>query len=163
MLGTLPGCCCYSGAQFLAVATLTVYAGAILVTFLFVLMLAQPQGLTTHDRLSWEAFIAAAVGALMIGVLSWSIEGMLGGEALPTQHAATAADRREAVLAPQHMAQFGRQMFSTHLLAMELGGVLLLVALVGAVAIIAQGHGQDDGGKSGETPGDRPISEQGAV
>ena len=32
------------GAEFLAVATLVVYAGAILVTFLFVLMLAQPEG-----------------------------------------------------------------------------------------------------------------------
>ena len=32
------------GAQFLGVATIVVYAGAILVTFLFVLMLAQPRG-----------------------------------------------------------------------------------------------------------------------
>ena len=32
------------GAQFLAVATIVVYAGAILVTFLFVLMLAQSRG-----------------------------------------------------------------------------------------------------------------------
>ncbi len=32
------------GAQFLGVATVVVYAGAILVTFLFVLMLAQPAG-----------------------------------------------------------------------------------------------------------------------
>ena len=34
----------FIGAEFLAVATLVVYAGAILVTFLFVLMLAQPEG-----------------------------------------------------------------------------------------------------------------------
>ena len=34
----------FAGAQFLAVATVVVYAGAILVTFLFVLMLAQPEG-----------------------------------------------------------------------------------------------------------------------
>ena len=32
------------GAQFLAVATVAVFAGAILVTFLFVIMLAQPEG-----------------------------------------------------------------------------------------------------------------------
>ena len=34
----------FQGAQFLGVATIVVYAGAILVTFLFVLMLAQPRG-----------------------------------------------------------------------------------------------------------------------
>ena len=43
------------GAQFLAVATVVVYAGAILVTFLFVLMLAQPEGTRLYDRVSWEA------------------------------------------------------------------------------------------------------------
>ena len=40
------------GAQFLGVATIVVYAGAILVMFLFVLMLAQPSGLTTSDRIT---------------------------------------------------------------------------------------------------------------
>ena len=43
------------GAQFLGVATIVVYAGAILVTFLFVLMLAQPGGDAFYDRVSWEA------------------------------------------------------------------------------------------------------------
>ena len=45
----------FAGAEFLAVATLVVYAGAILVTFLFVLMLAQPEGDASYDRRSWEA------------------------------------------------------------------------------------------------------------
>ncbi len=43
----------YDGAQFLGVATIVVYAGAILVTFLFVLMLAQPEGQAAYDRVSW--------------------------------------------------------------------------------------------------------------
>ena len=43
LLGTA-GLFLFHGAQFLAVATVVVYAGAILVTFLFVLMLAQPEG-----------------------------------------------------------------------------------------------------------------------
>ena len=45
------------GAQFLGVATIVVYAGAILVTFLFVLMLAQPRGNAFYDRVSWEALL----------------------------------------------------------------------------------------------------------
>ncbi|MCB0189435.1 MAG: NADH-quinone oxidoreductase subunit J, partial [Caldilineaceae bacterium] len=42
-----------NGSQFLAVATVAVYAGAIVVTFLFVLMLSQPEGHAYYDRISW--------------------------------------------------------------------------------------------------------------
>ena len=54
LLGTA-GLFLFQGAQFLGVATIVVYAGAILVTFLFVLMLAQPEGHAFYDRVSWEA------------------------------------------------------------------------------------------------------------
>ena len=56
-----------AGAEFLAVATLVVYAGAILVTFLFVLMLAAPEGDSSYDRHSWEAMISAFTGAVLRG------------------------------------------------------------------------------------------------
>src|SRR6185295_5737827 len=49
LLGTA-GLFLFQGAQFLGVATVVVYAGAILVTFLFVLMLAQPTGQAYYDR-----------------------------------------------------------------------------------------------------------------
>ena len=39
------------GAQFLAAGTVIVYAGAIIVTFLFVIMLAQMEGRATYDRI----------------------------------------------------------------------------------------------------------------
>ncbi len=51
LLGTA-GLFLIQGAQFLAVATIVVYAGAILVTFLFVLMLAQSSGKAYYDRVS---------------------------------------------------------------------------------------------------------------
>lgn len=69
LLGTA-GLFLYQGAQFLAMATIVVYAGAILVTFLFVLMLAQPRGFAYYDRASWESLISAATGAVLVGVLS---------------------------------------------------------------------------------------------
>ena len=52
LLGTA-GLFLFEGAQFIGVATVAVYAGAIVVTFLFVLMLAQPEGLAFFDRMSW--------------------------------------------------------------------------------------------------------------
>lgn len=57
--------------------------------------------------------------------------------------AATESQRRaklEAnVLGEEHVARLGAQLFSRHLIAVEVGGTLLLAALVGAVAIVAQG------------------------
>ena len=61
LLGTA-GLFLLQGAQFLAVATVVVYAGAILVTFLFVLMLAEPSGRASYDRLSWEGLLSAVGG-----------------------------------------------------------------------------------------------------
>ena len=63
----------FIGAEFLAVATLVVYAGAILVTFLFVLMLAQPEGDAACDRRSWEAMLSAATGAALVGILTMTL------------------------------------------------------------------------------------------
>ena len=72
----------FVGAQFLAVATVVVYAGAILVTFLFVLMLAQPEGKAPYDRVSWEALLSAVTGMVIVGVLSMTI-GRVFSPAVP--------------------------------------------------------------------------------
>jgi NADH-quinone oxidoreductase subunit J len=64
------------GAQFLALATVVVYAGAIVVTFLFVLMLAQPEGHASYDRVSWEAGFSSTAAAILVGILTWSMGGI---------------------------------------------------------------------------------------
>ena len=53
-----------AGAQFLGIATVAVYAGAIVVTFLFVLMLAQPGGHAMYDRISW-GWLPRFLGSLL--------------------------------------------------------------------------------------------------
>lgn len=132
----------FDGAQFLGIATVVVYAGAILVTFLFVLMLAQPQGHTYYDRVGWEPLLSACTGALLIGLLSASIfaPAEAGGDTLGWRASGASPAAREAgILNAQHMAHLGGQLFSRYLIAVEVAGTLLLVALVGAVAIVAQG------------------------
>ena len=66
-----------NGAQFLGVATVAVYAGAIVVTFLFVLMLAEPQGHSFYDRISWGklpslagCLAGAGLAAILIGAVA---------------------------------------------------------------------------------------------
>lgn len=145
MLIGVAGLFLYQGAQFLGVATIVVYAGAILVTFLFVLLLANPEGHAYYDRVSWEPFMSAAAGAVLLGMLTTAFINALGSSAAATPTRVTAApvhatDPERGVLAQEHVARIGANLFSTHLIAVEVAGVLLMVALVGAVAIAA--HGQ---------------------
>ena len=139
LLGTA-GLFLFQGAQFLAVATVVVYAGAILVTFLFVLMLAQPRGRTPYDRVSWEAMLSASAGAVIVGLLTLTVISVLSqpGPVVETSLRIQKADRRANVLAEDHVAHLGSQLFGPYLVAVEGGGTLLLAALIGAAVIVSQ-------------------------
>ena len=126
------------GAQFLGVATIVVYAGAILVMFLFVLMLAQPSGLAPYDRVSSEPLLSAVAGAVLLGLLTLSIGRLsveTGGDSRPAA-AVPAVDP----LAEDHVARLGGELFGRHLVSVEAAGVLLLVALIGSIAIVSRGE-----------------------
>ncbi|MGD9128226.1 MAG: NADH-quinone oxidoreductase subunit J [Planctomycetia bacterium] len=144
LLGTA-GLFLFQGAQFLAVATIVVYAGAILVTYLFVLILAQPEGRARYDRTSTEPLLAAVVGMVLITLLTITIDGVvqhITKEAAAKK--AASAERlgfkrdpelKKGILADQHVARLGTELFARHLVAVEVAGVLLFVALVGATAV----------------------------
>ncbi|MGD9720287.1 MAG: NADH-quinone oxidoreductase subunit J [Pirellulales bacterium] len=149
LVGTA-GLLLFNGAQFLGVATIVVYAGAILVTFLFVLMLAQPEGEAPYDQLSWAPKLAALTGALVIGVLTLTTVVVFENPTVDQRpHAPfTTAELGKDVLSGEHMAHLGAQLFGKHLAAIEIAGTLLLVALVGAVAIVSQIRRPPHGGPS---------------
>jgi NADH-quinone oxidoreductase subunit J len=135
LLGTA-GLLLFDGAEFLSISTVAVYAGAILVTFLFVLMLAQPEGHASYDRITWGWYAkatAAAMAGLLVAMLTLGLSA--AGSTWVSQ--ADAATKR-AVLDPAHLARFGGELFSKHLLSIEIAGAILLVALVGAIAIMLQ-------------------------
>jgi NADH-quinone oxidoreductase subunit J len=142
------------GAQFLGVATIVVYAGAILVMFLFVLMLAQPSGMASYDRVSNEPLLSAVAGAVLLGLLTLFIGRLSAGpgECCAVPSRATAIAGTPAPVAPEppadsaggdplaenHVARLGGELFGRHLLAVEAAGVLLLVALIGSIAIVSR-------------------------
>jgi NADH:ubiquinone oxidoreductase subunit 6 (subunit J) len=61
-------------APFLMAATIIVYAGAIIVTFLFVLMLAQQEGLSDADDRSREPLLSTITGFVLLGALLYVLE-----------------------------------------------------------------------------------------
>lgn len=125
------------GAQFLGVATIVVYAGAILVMFLFVLMLAQPAGLAPYDRVSNEPFLSAVTAAVLLGLLTLSI-GRLSAEPAAPLAAEPAVTVAADPLAENHVARLGAELFGRHLVSVEAAGVLLLVALIGSIAVVSR-------------------------
>lgn len=138
MLVGVAGLLLFQGAQFLAAATIVVYAGAILVTFLFTLMLAQPEGRAPYDRISWEALLSASCGAMIVGVLSLTVAGVFThSDGVSTR----AADRTANVLVEDHVVRLGTELFGPHLIAVQVAGVLLLAALVGAAVIVVRAGG----------------------
>jgi NADH-quinone oxidoreductase subunit J len=154
------------GAQFLAVATVIVYAGAIVVTFLFVLMLAQPQGHAPYDRISWGRLpivLAAGVGIVAVGgvmhLTARSLSSIPSSSSIPSISSISSIDSSRAesaasaTTAPsaagydqpnEHVARLGGQLFSIHLVSLEVAGTLLLAALVGAVAMLIQARSASD-------------------
>lgn len=122
----------FQNAQFLGLATIVVYAGAIVVTFLFVLMLANPEGNSNYDRLTWARF-PAPLAILAVTVLVAFMAGAFVDRP-------PAGDAHPGTLASgDHMAHLGGELFAKHIVSVEVAGTILLVAIVGAVAIVIQG------------------------
>ncbi|MCU0961017.1 MAG: NADH-quinone oxidoreductase subunit J [Pirellulaceae bacterium] len=144
LLGTA-GLLLFDGAQFLSVSTAAVYAGAIVVTFLFVLMLAQPEGHAVYDRISWSWYnkmAAALVAAGLLGVLTVALQVGLAHQRDMTVEPGTVVARE--VLAEAHVARFGAELYTRHLVSIEVAGALLLIALVGTLSIMTRTAGAAD-------------------
>ena len=108
-------------AEFLAVINVIVYAGAIMVLFVFVIMLLNlPADEDGADRLRWLKFLGIPMGLFLLFLIVatlWNVGG--GGQAsrgLPAQP--------EAI---------GRSLFTEFLLPFEVTSLLILIALMGAV------------------------------
>src|SRR5262245_8196255 len=86
-LATLSTCGLFlvQSAPFLAAATVIVYAGAIVVTFLFVIMLAQQAGATVYDQRSRQPLAATLAAFILLGALVSTLQ--TSGERRGTPHA----------------------------------------------------------------------------
>ena len=90
-------------AEFMAFALIIIYAGAILITYLFVIMLATqaPTGdgdddLTDVDAVAREPMLAATIGFVMIGLITAAMFGGIGELSAPSM---TQAQAKNSVLA----------------------------------------------------------------
>jgi NADH-quinone oxidoreductase subunit J len=132
-------------AQFLAAIQLIVYAGAIVVLFLFVIMLLGPSAQAPHDQ---RGRIPRIIGG-----------GLFGLAGLGTMYLLIAAGPKSEGPLPSITGNdfgtvdaFGRILFTHGLVPFELSSALLMVAIIGAVAVARGRHRTDTHpGSPGET------------
>jgi len=117
------------GAPFIAMAQVTVYAGAIMVLFLFVIMLLGAENLPKAEVLPWQKPLAVALAVILAVEATYLLvtRARPSGEIL-----APAAE----VNTMEYIRQMGISLFSEYLLPFEITSVLLLVAMVGAIVLI---------------------------
>ena len=122
------------GMDFLAAIQVIVYSGAILVLFLFVIMLLN-LGHDYRDDLKggvW-AILALVVAGATAGVLARQFQG---SEAAPIYDYFRGAEAIDALLAEKGaVGAIAHPLFNEYVVAFELTGILLLVAIVGALAL----------------------------
>jgi len=123
-------------AQFLAVIQLVVYAGAIVVLFLFVIMLIGPSASPPRDQRGRAVraaaallFAGASIGAMVLVIRPlWNKAPLLHS---PDSQFGT-------------VDAMGKALFSSGVVPFELSSALLLVAIVGAVAVARGRSGPQD-------------------
>jgi len=128
-------------APFVAMAQIIVYAGAIMVLFLFVVMLLNaPQ----EDAAVWDRThplrrpgmgrFGALLAGLLIVQLVWAL--------VRATDASAAVGERGDVAAISSVRSVGRVLFTDYVFAFEATSILILVAMVGAVVLAAREPGR---------------------
>jgi NADH-quinone oxidoreductase subunit J len=120
-------------AQFIAVAQVMVYSGAIMMLILFVIMLVQmEQGgevdagkspRTVRTRIAWALIVVVLFVEILAGVIFYRMTGQIGQYPV------------EAVNQVGHVKTVGAVLFTQYLFPFEIASILLLVGIVGAVVI----------------------------
>lgn len=114
-------------AEFLALAQLLIYGGAVVIVILFALMLTRIEDFESlSDHPQWP--IAALVAIAVFGVIAATI-------------AATAAPATER--AGISFAALGSSLFTDWAVAFEVASLVLLVALIGAIVMVRSAGGRD--------------------
>jgi NADH-quinone oxidoreductase subunit J len=121
-------------AQFLAAIQLIVYAGAVVVLFVFVVMLLGPDAGHVEQVSEPKAKLSRALAGILMGLISLVTLILVLRSA--------DAPRRFGFVGPQHgtVEAVGQQLFNKAVVPFELATALLIVAVVGAIAVARSRH-----------------------
>lgn len=118
---------------FLAVLQVLVYAGAIVVLFLFIVMLIDPEQSPHPKLVRYFASFAALVLCLAV-----SYQIFFGPEAMPYNPISVDAPANEARV-------FGVELFTRYLLPFQVAGFMLLIAMIGVIIVSRRAEDLNNG------------------
>jgi len=125
VMGSLAALYLLLGGEFIAAAQLIVYAGAIMVLFVFVIMLLNAGTEHKSKRRLWGKFAGVPLLVLLLGIVGYIIQRVLPlGEGV-----IFGAFRQGTAL------DIGRRLFTAYLLPFEVTSVLILIAILGAIVL----------------------------
>jgi len=113
-------------AEFIGVIQVLVYAGAIMVLFLFVIMLLNLDELPRAGEVNWKKVVAFGLGLVVLSQLIYAVVLAVGG--LPEAPGVDAGEMGSA-------RAIGRELFTRYAFHVEIIAVLLLGATIGAVLL----------------------------
>ena len=127
-------------AHFLAAVQVIVYAGAIVVLFLFVMMLL---GVDNDEDITVEPLRGQRPAAIIGGLLLFGmllVAMLAGGSSLTGVH----GDLLFEESFNTNITMLGRSLFTDYIVAFEATALLLTIAVVGAVVLVRRAAGSDD-------------------
>lgn len=128
---TVSGLFATLGAHFIAGVQLIVYAGAVMILFVMVLMLFDLKG----EQLTFtRGFFTGVIKIASIGTIAGLITGAIMLTTVATKEASELAGASPAAQAEPTKA-LGRLLFTEHIFGFEVLGVLLLIVAIGSVAL----------------------------
>lgn len=119
------------GAPFIAMAQITVYAGAIMVLFLFVIMLLGAENLPPSQTLPWQKPLAVLLSAVLAVEAVYIIFAR-------AQLTVTTFPPDASVNTVDNLRKMALELFNRFLLPFEVTSILLLVAMIGAIILSRQ-------------------------
>ncbi len=121
------------GAEFIAMLLVIVYVGAVAVLFLFVVMMLDIDFASLRRgfsaNLPFGIIIALVLlGEIIVAVSAWKVGPTLSNHAIPAA-------------AQPNIVALGQLLYSRYLFAFEIAGLLLLVAMIGAIVLTHRSRG----------------------
>jgi NADH-quinone oxidoreductase subunit J len=113
------------GAEFIAAAQVIVYAGAIMVLFIFVIMLLNAGAESKKGRSLMVQLLGVPLLVSFLGLLAWYVQRMF-----PAGSGVKFGGFRDG-----NALMIGRALFTTYLLPFEITSVLILIAILGAIVL----------------------------
>ena len=122
------------GAIFIAIVQILIYAGAIMVLFLFVVTMFASEASDTElqDRIPWQRWVAGILGLVLVGALSYLL---FTGTAIDSSAIATGGSLSHEVNTQGNIEAFGLALFHGFAFPFEVTSLLIVVALLGALVL----------------------------